>query len=177
MAFYHGTSLIIDTIDLTMSRLRTDFGKGIYFTDKIGTAQNWAASKATLRGTPTILSYEISDNLYHLYGKRFDGVSAQWLEFICFNRQRTPPNSLNSEPRHDYNWVSGQIANDDIADVVDDYLSGDITAEEAIQRARALPQTYQLSLHTKDAIRFVDDVNVSYRQFKNGRWSRDWIKR
>jgi len=104
-------------------------------------------------------------------------VIAEWLDFICFNRRRKPADVLKKEPKHDYNWVSGSIADDDIADVVDDYIAGDIDETDAINRARALPQTYQLSLHTIEAISFADEVNVYYKQLKKGRWSTKWIKR
>ena len=40
MKMYHGTYMIVDTIDLTKSRNRVDFGKGFYLTDKVGTAQS-----------------------------------------------------------------------------------------------------------------------------------------
>jgi hypothetical protein len=45
-------------------------------------------------------------------------------------------------------------------DVVKEYMVGEITADAAIQKARALPQTFQLSLHTTLALSFVDKVDV-----------------
>ena len=179
MVLYHGTNDIISEINLSKSRNRTDFGKGFYLADKIGTAQNWATSRAELRGgTPTVLSYEINDGIFMLNGKRFEPLPThEWLEFIAFNRQINPEHYGKKEPRHDYHWVSGPIADDRIADVVDDYLAGDTTADEAISRARVLPQTYQLCFHTQDAVSYVNDGVVTYRQFKNGRWSKDWIRR
>ena len=179
MVLYHGTNDIIDKINLNKSRNRTDFGKGFYFTDKIGTAQDWAVSRAELRGgMPTIHSYEVNDDVFKLYGKRFETLpSLEWLEFIVYNRKINPKYSDKKEPRHDYHWVSGSIADDRIADVVDDYLEGDITAGEAISRARVLPQTYQLCLHTTDAVDYISEGKIIYRQFKNGRWSKDWIER
>ena len=62
MKMYHGTYMIIDTIDLMKSRNRVDFGKGFYLTDKVGTARSWAIRKVELEGEgiPTILCYEIN---------------------------------------------------------------------------------------------------------------------
>jgi len=58
MMYYHGTNSIFNTIDLSKSRLRTDFGKGFYFTNKIGTAQGWATRRAMISGgIPTILQF------------------------------------------------------------------------------------------------------------------------
>jgi len=177
MIYYHGTNILIDKINLEKSRFRTDFGKGFYLTDKIGTAQAWAMNKTEIRGgIPAVLRYEINENLFTIKGKRFPNYpTVEWLEFICFNRKINKDKS-NIEPRHDYNWISGLIADDDIADVVDDYLANDITINEAINRARALPQTYQLSLHTSEAVTYTDELHVFYKQFKIGRWTKDWLK-
>ena len=180
MRFYHGTNMVIDAIDLAKSRNRVDFGKGFYLTDKIGTAQIWAIRKVELEGEgiPTILCYETGADLYSLHGQRFpDDPDIEWLSFICSNRRNTRPASTQKEPRHDFNWVSGAIADDKIVDVVAEYLRGETTCEEAIRRARALPKTYQLSLHTAVAISYVDDTNVIYKQLKRGSWSQNWIKR
>ena len=180
MKFYHGTNMIIDFISLEKSRNRVDFGKGFYLTDKIGTAQLWAIRKAELEGEgiPTIICYETDLGLYNLYGQRFpDDPSLEWLNFICSNRRSNPPAAPNKEPRHDFSWVSGAIADDKIVDVVAEYLRGETTGEEAISRARALPKTYQLSLHTMAAICFIDDINVVYKQLKRGNWSQNWIVR
>ena len=178
MAYYHGTNMLIGAIDLSKSRMRTDFGKGFYLANMLETAQGWAARRAILSGgTPTVMRYEFKDDLFSLSGVRFaSNPSTEWLEFISLNRRLSKTSLPDKEPRHEYNWVSGPIANDDIADVVDEYLEGDITSEDAIRRARALPQTYQLSVHTLLAVQLIENEKVSYKQFKNGRWTKDWLK-
>ena len=176
MSYYHGTNIIIDTIDLSKSRLRTDFGRGFYFADKSETAQSWALRRMEFSGgIPTVLRYEVSNGIFKLHGKRFESEpSLEWLHFISKNRRLNDNNTSKNEPRHNYNWVSGPIANDKIADVVDDFLEGEISDVEAVKRARALPYTYQLSLHTKEAIFFVDESNITYKQFKSSKWSQSW---
>jgi len=176
LSYYHGTNLIIDTIDLSKSRLRTDFGKGFYFADKSETAQSWALRRMEFSGgIPTVIRYDVSNGVFRLHGKRFDKEpSLEWLHFISDNRRGKDNSSSVKEPRHDYNWVSGPIANDKIADVVDNYLEGDITDKEAVKLARALPYTYQLSLHTKEAVFFVNESNITYKQFKNSKWPKSW---
>jgi len=178
MAYVHGTNDIIGFIDLNRCRDRTDFGKGFYLADKIGTAMNWASRRAMISGgVPTMMQYYIDKGLYQLQGKRFETVpSLEWLEFICFNRRLKLKGAMDTEPRHDFHWVSGPIADDKIVDVVDEYIEEEITAEEAVRRARVLPQTFQLSIHTQEAINFINDVGAQYKQFKNGRWTKDWRK-
>ena len=180
MKYYHGTNMIIDSVNLEKSRNRVDFGKGFYLTDKIGTAQLWAVRKVELEseGIPTIICYEIDPDLFTLSGLKFPvDPNHEWLDFICSNRRRNPPANSIKEPRHSFNWVSGAIADDKIVDVVAEYLRGEISAEEAVSRARALPKTYQLSLHTAASVSFVDDENVIYKQLKRGKWSQNWIAR
>jgi len=177
MTMYHGTTLVIGKVDLEKSRLRLDFGKGFYLADKQETAHIWAKNKTIQMGSgiPTILAYTVDSNIYEIHGKRFNPIpEEEWLEFICFNRRRE---NKGNEPRHDYNWVSGPIANDKVYNVVDDYLDGVIDASEAITRAQTLPQTYQLSLHSPLALSFIDEGNVVYKQFKNNGWSKNWVKR
>jgi len=177
MTMYHGTTLVIDPVDFDKSRLRLDFGKGFYLANKQGTAHIWAKNKTIQlnRGIPTILAYTVDNGIYETYGKRFNPTpEEEWLEFICFNRRR---GNKSTEPRHDYNWVSGPIANDKVYNVVDNYMDGVIDISEAIERAQALPQTYQLSLHTPLALNFVNEDEAVYKQFKNNGWSKDWIKR
>jgi len=180
MTLYHGTNLLIGKIDLLRSRNRVDFGKGFYLTDKFGTARDWAIRKAELEGEgmPTVLAYDIGSDVFTLHGLRFPNTpEVEWLEFICSNRRISHPNHASIEPRHDYNWLAGPIADDKVVDVVAEYMRKELTAQAAIDRLRALPQTYQFSLHTPAALNFVDDADVLYRQLKNGRWTQNWIKR
>jgi hypothetical protein len=180
---YHGTNQIIGKIDLSKGRMRTDFGLGFYLSGKIGTAQDWAISKTLLLGgIPTVLQYELSEGYKELYGHRFSETpSDEWLDFVVFNRklnfQGNNGNNGKKEPRHEYNWVSGPIADDNMNTVVKEYIAGNISKDEAIHRARILPQTFQICLHTTEAIGFIDEGNVPYRQLKNGKWSKNWINR
>lgn len=177
MALYHGTNAKIGAIELSRGRDRTDFGKGFYLAGKLGTANRWAANKVDLSGgIATVLRYEVNNDLYNIHGKRFNSVpELDWLEFICLNRHRRAKNATKVEPRHDYNWVSGPIADDKVYDVVKEYMAGNITTEEAIRRAQSLPQTFQLSIHTTLALGFVNE-EVHYKQYKSNGWSKNWIK-
>jgi hypothetical protein len=179
MILYHGTNQIIGKVDLSKGRIRTDFGLGFYLSGKFATAQDWAISKTLLLGgIPTVLQYQSDDNYKELYGNRFpETPSDEWLDFVVLNRQTNPSDNATSEPRHNYNWISGPIADDNMNTVVKEYIAGNVTRDEAIQRARILPRTFQISLHTTEAVGYADDVNVLYRQLKNGKWTRNWIRR
>lgn len=176
MSYYHGTNEIIGEINLNKGRLWTDFGKGFYLTDKWKTAQSWAVRKARIsNGTPTVLRYSINDNLFNspeIKRLRFNSPDTAWLHFIRDNRSR----KISKQLMYNYDIVSGPIADDDVAVVIADYIDGVIDEAEAILRARALPATFQMSLHTLTAIGCVDEDNVQYRQFRNGVWT-NWTRR
>ena len=178
MTLYHGTNQIIGKIDLSKGRARTDFGLGFYLSGKIGTAQDWAISKTLLLGgVPTVIQYELLDDYKELYGHRFpEAPSDEWLDFVVSNRKLIR-DGVTKEPRHEFNWVSGPIADDNMNTVVKEYIAGNVSKDEAIRRARILPQTFQICLHTAETIGFIDEGNLLYRQLKNGKWSRNWIKR
>jgi len=179
MNFFHGTNMLIERIDISIGRNRVDFGKGFYLTDKFGTARDWAIRKVELEGegTPTVINYTIDPDIFLLKGLRFSSSpDIEWLEFICSNRRFDPSGSTGKEPRHDFNWLAGPIADDKVVDVVAEYMRKEIAAETAVRRLCALPQTYQLSLHTTDAICFIDEDKALYKQLKRGLWSQNWIK-
>jgi len=174
MRYYHGSDMKIVTIDLTKSRLRTDFGRGFYLTDKLGGAHEWALRN--ISGTPTVTQYEINPDIYNADIKilRFNTATHEWLEFVRKNREREGQNHAGiKEPRHDFDVVSGPIADDKVAIVVDEYCRGLKTAEQALKEIRFIPNVIQISLHTQKAVDFV--TAVACQQYKNGKWG-SWIK-
>ena len=104
---------------------------------------------------------------------RFDQPTVEWLDFIRGNRQIKALPGVSGEPRHNYDVVSGPIANDKVAKVVADYIDGLINANEAIKRTKALPSVFQTSLHSLKAL--VCIVQCEYQQrMNNGKWT-EWI--
>jgi len=174
MILYHGTTEIIGTVDFTKCRLRTDFGRGFYMSSKLGAARVWATGKAGFSGLPTVMRYEVSNAILadrDLKYKRFDSPTIEWLDFIRDNRRIDISDRASVEPRHSYDIISGPIANDRVADVVDLYCKGKISADDAIMRTKALPSVFQLSLHTPRTLKHF--MSTMYSQPDNKRWS-EW---
>ena len=173
MFLYHGTKTIILKIDLEKSRLRTDFGKGFYLSSKLETARNWAIEKPAIgSNVPTVMRYRVNKEIFGLSTLStlsFDVPSDSWLEFVKDNRHKGSSSKASKEPRHNYDLVSGPIANDKVADVVDLYIKEKIDSCEAIKRMKALPNVLQISLHTEPALAQIE--SVSFSQFINKRWS------
>ena len=179
MELYHGTNQIIRKIDLSNSRLRTDFGKGFYLGSNLSVAEEWAKSRAAFSGTPIVMRYALDfavfDNIM-LNPQKFDAPSVEWLNFVRDNRRRNDKSVKTNEPRHSFGIVSGAIANDKVNFVVDDYIKGLISAEEAIKKVRAIPSVFQVSIHTSAALAYLDESSAEYKKLlDSGVWS-EWYK-
>jgi hypothetical protein len=170
---YHGTDTYFSDVDFGKSRLRTDFGRGFYLTDKLGLAQDWAIDKAGVMGMPIVMRFLVLRDIFNipvLNRKHFDGTSLEWLHFVRDNRRRAADGAAG-EPRHNYDVVIGPIADDKVAVVVNRYLRGVLTAAEALKAMSSIPNVYQLSLHTGKALEYLG--KSEYRVFKNNKWG-EW---
>lgn len=85
MKLYHGSTVNIETIELSKSRPNKDFGRGFYLSADCMQAQRMGEFKAiTEGGTPVINTYEfdekvmVTDNLKVL---RFNGYSKEWRRY------------------------------------------------------------------------------------------------
>jgi len=173
MILYHGTDQIIDSIDFSKSRLRTDFGRGFYMSDRLGNAQDWAVDKSGLFGTPTVMRYEVKDAIFHddtINSLRFNNPTLEWLNFVRDNRRRDASGNNTKEPRHSYDVVSGPIANDKVAIAVDKYCRGKLNAEETLQEVKAIKNVFQLSIHTPLALTYIE--KITYSQRVNNSWTK-----
>jgi len=174
MELYHGTTQIIHEIDLTKGRHRTDFGQGFYLGSNLDVARRWAKSRAAFSGKPVVMKYTLGGSIFsdeNVNPLIFDEPTLEWLNFVRDNRRKGKP---DDRLRHTHGIVRGSIANDKVNFVVEDYISGKITAEVAITRVEALPNVQQVSLHTSYALTYLDSAAVYYQeQLSNGDWS-EW---
>lgn len=120
MLIYHGSYMEIITPDINYGRIKSDFGKGFYATTLKKQAEKWAfrqanrmaRNKSVIGIKPTVNVYEFNtDNLNIL---SFDGYTEKWLDFVVKNRS-------GKFESHQYDAVYGNIADDDVVTVVNDY--------------------------------------------------------
>ena len=159
MKVYHGSSRVIKQPTLEYGRFKLDFGKGFYVTTLPDQAEKWAARRAILDNkTPVVSVFEFeADNLNILY---FDGYTAEWLDFVVMNRAGTVI-------PHKYDAIYGNIANDDVASVVNDYMrllergrinpGGKRFFLEQLQYSKPNNQYCIASLKGIEALRFIDN--------------------
>jgi len=175
--FHHGSNSVIYDINLNICRSRTDFGKGFYMGNNLGEARKWAISQSMATETPIVMRYVLNDSIFNFSDRTlkrlwFSTPTVAWLNFVRDNRRLIDSTAQCSEPRHSFDIVYGPIADDKVVDVVDDYIDGLITDEEAILRVKVIPSVFQISFHTPLALCYIDQTQTDYQQRVNGSiWS------
>lgn len=153
MILYHGTYTDFKEIDLEKCHPFKDFGRGFYLTDIKEQAVKMAEKKARLyNGIPIIQTYVFDES--NLTGnalniKRFAAPNREWAEFIYKNRSRS------ENFHHDFDLVTGPIANDGVAYLLDRYEEGFITLDELAKELEFRELNNQYYFGTDEAIKYL----------------------
>lgn len=134
MLLYHGSNVIVRRPRLLPKARALDFGAGFYLTSDYEQAAKWAGLTAKRRrsGKPYVSVYRVDDVAYSkLHVMRYEKPDADWLRYISANRK-------NEFAGDDWDVVAGPVANDNTMPVLNLYMKGAYTEEEAIRRL--LPQ-------------------------------------
>ncbi|MDR1016693.1 MAG: DUF3990 domain-containing protein [Coriobacteriales bacterium] len=117
MLLYHGSNVEVNAPRVDCGRAKVDFGPGFYLTTLADQAEKWARQRAgenQVRGIVSVFDFEDSDQLFH---KSFDGYSEDWLMFVVENRRSDFP-----VVRYGYDVISGNIADDKVVRVINDFI-------------------------------------------------------
>lgn len=152
LTLYHGSTVNIDSIDLTKSRPNKDFGRGFYLSADRQQAWRMAEFKAlTEGGTPVMNTYRFDEQVLtsdELQVLIFDGYTREWADFIFLNR-----NNQHDDPAHDYDIVYGPIANDRVGVQIGKYEAGDITLDQFLENLKYMKGvTFQYYFGTERAL-------------------------
>lgn len=134
MKLFHGSNVMVKNPKLISQARALDFGAGFYLTSSLEQASKWAKVMTKRRGmgTPIVSVFEINmERLINLDILKFEKANAGWLDCVCTNRK----NKLMSKA---YDIIIGPVADDNTMPVLNLYLKGDYTKEEALRRL--LPQ-------------------------------------
>jgi hypothetical protein len=141
---YHGSNRRFDTPDLGEARSRRDFGVGFYTTTLRTQAAAWAqVVSERFGGEPHLYAFDFDPA--GLRTLAFPRISLEWLELVKANRRA-------GGTQHDYDVVTGPVANDDTMRTIALYVSGVYDAAEAMRRLRYFRPNDQVSLHTPAAM-------------------------
>jgi hypothetical protein len=148
MILYHGSSIEVKKPILLKNQRELDFGKGFYTTSDLEQAARWAERTAKRRGESNafVTVYEVNeDELKNIRLLSFDSPNVEWLNFVVKNRK-------GEYIAGDWDIISGPVADDQTAQVIDLYLEGAYDEEEAIRRFLTQKLKDQYTFKTKEAI-------------------------
>ena len=128
-----------------------DFGRGFYTTSDLEQAIRWAWRTAKRRGESNafVTVYEVNeDELKNIRLLSFDSPNVEWLNLVVKNRK-------GEYIAGDWDIISGPVADDQTAQVIDLYLEGAYDEEEAIRRFLTQRLKDQYAFKTNEALKLL----------------------
>lgn len=153
ITLYHGSNVTVNMPKILPNLRALDFGGGFYLTRSYAQAERWAKVifKRRQEGQPIVNIYTFDDErAIALNVLQFKDANADWLEFVVNNRKALKV--------FDYDIVVGPVANDATLPVIDDYMDGRYTQEEAVRRL--LPQ------NLTDQYAFCSEISLGYLTYQ-----------
>ena len=128
MILYHGSYLQVAKPNLSFSRNELDFGMGFYTTSIKEQAEKWSLKFKKRKKTSVVSKYEFDEKtMDKISVLKYDSYSEEWLDFVVLCR--TGKTSENN-----YDLVIGGIANDDVFNTLQLFLSNLIPKQETLKR-------------------------------------------
>ena len=161
MILYHGSNMVISTIDLNLCRPYKDFGQGFYCTDIKEQAELMAKRVAGIYGgIPYVNEFNFNEDIYkssELNIKVFDRPSEQWAIFVINNRDRhfSDTKSLDCNNDNKYDLVVGPVADDDLALLFRTFTRGLIDISILIKEMKYKKLSNQYSFHTENSLKYL----------------------
>ncbi len=149
MKLYHGSNMEVACPKI-LERLRAlDFGAGFYLTSSYEQAERWAraVTKRRRKGMPVINIYELDEDICkEINVLKFKTPNAEWLDFVVSNRKEIMKESV-------YDLVIGPVANDSTLPVIDDYVDGKYTKQQAVEKLMPQKLTDQYAFLTNVSLK------------------------
>lgn len=166
MRLYHGSNVVIDSINLAMCRPYKDFGRGFYLTDIEEQAVQMAKRVSRIYGgSPVINGFEIQDDFREISDIQIKDFGVQtteeWAKFVMNNRSRSFTNVANNLCNKDnkYDIVIGPVADDNMALLFRQYENEIIDFETLLKGNVYKKTSSQYSFHTERGIRLLRKVD------------------
>jgi len=160
---YHGSTSLVETIDVARGKPYKDYGRGFYVTRDRTHARKLAlrnrhidARRFGRQAEAYLHTYEMNmSGLSEFRVKEFVYADVEWVQFVLANRKAR-------DRTHNYDVVMGPTANDDTMVVMNAYLDGlfgDLGSEGALntllERIEAENLPGQIYFSTNDATRLL----------------------
>lgn len=139
---YHGSTVSVPKPEIMVRGFYKDFGYGFYCTQFEKQAQRWALSKKDGH-VVSVYQFILNSNLKIL---TFNTMTEDWLDFVVACRQGVP---------HEYDIVEGPMADDQIWDYVEDFISGQITREAFWVLVKFKNPTHQIAFCSESSLQTI----------------------
>lgn len=152
MILYHGSTIEIKEPKIIKSEVGRDFGFAFYTTDIQEQAERWAIRRAKIQNRTGEKKCLPIVNIYEwltcedLSIKEFVGASLEWLDMVVSCRS-----DVNF--KHQYDIVSGKIADDNVGETVSYVLKGIMRKEDAVERLKFEKINNQIAFCTEKAVK------------------------
>lgn len=138
---YHGSYCKVESPQIKVGKFNKDFGNGFYCT--LLKKQAIKCSKKYDNSILNIYEYKEDKNLNI---KEFSIMSDEWLDFIIASR---------SGKKHNYDIVIGPMADDQVYNYINDYISGNITRDAFWELAKFSYPTHQIVFCTQKSLKCI----------------------
>lgn len=146
MTLYHGSLEIVEHPQILEANRPLDFGTGFYTTTSLQQARRWVKLRMEQQnasvGHINIYEYTAKKGLHT---RLFRSANEAWVDFVHANRTVQNYN-------HDYDIVTGPVANDNVYLSFNLYESGIISKRELIRRLKTYKLVDQLLFHTEQSL-------------------------
>ena len=139
---FHGSNVVVEKPEIRIYGHYKDFGYGFYCTRFEQQAKKWALTKKT-RHIVTQYDFTLQEGLRVLI---FPEMTDEWLDFVA---------NCRKGKEHQYDFVEGPMADDQIWDYVEDFISGAISREAFWALARFKHPTHQIVFCTSSALKCI----------------------
>lgn len=153
---YHGSYCEVNTPSLDNGRIDADFGIGFYVTLDIMMAEKWACRKKK----PIINEYILDIDKLSKYSFSLD---EEWLDFVIQNRNG---DDTTFSP-YDFDILKGATADDKLFATIEQYESGFIDSETAVEVLNCMKIGQQICIRTKkglENLHFIKSTELSPEQ-------------
>lgn len=152
ITLYHGSNIVIESVDLERCSPNKDFGQGFYLTDIEEQARQMAIRRVRIagEGVPEVTAYTFDESLLYtteLGVKIFDIPCEEWALFVMANREAGRTNY-----HHDYDIVVGPVADDGVAFQLERYARQMISMETLVNELTFRKLNRQYFFGTERAI-------------------------
>ena len=137
---YHGSNVAVPNPQILINGYYKDFGYGFYCTNLEKQAKRWALTK---KGASIVNNYSYTKNK-NLRSLCFDEMTEEWLDFVV---------NCRSGKEHEYDIVEGPMADDQIWNYVEGFISGKVSRDAFWELVKFSYPTHQIVFCTEDALK------------------------